>query len=294
MRLERVVAGIDFGPRSLDAARHAIAHLAPEAELVLLHSIYVPTPPAFMQLRSTRLDLVIATARRGAEVQLREFIPSMGAKLVWTDVRVGPPADRLVEAATDYDAGLVVVGPHGALPPPWHRLGSSAERVVRSGVAPVLVASRDEPRAPRKVLVALDDQPLPPTAVEWLRAIAARHGSTVTAAAVVHPEVLRSDLPTGPDDGTPMDAAALAGRLDRWLDGLRSELGLAPDRLVPRVAVGSSSLGIVEAATRTEADLVVLVSRPQRSGAWAILGGLEGAVLRGAPCSVLVVPDHRH
>lgn len=294
MRIERIVAGIDFSKASLEAARFAAQHLAAEAELVLVHSVWVPEPPVFLRHRFPSQDVLVQTARRGAEAHLRELVPGMGARLVWTEVRVGPPADRLVEAARDFAAGLIVVGPHGDRPPPWNRLGSTAERLVRSGVAPVLVAAHESPHPPRKVLLAVDERDLPRQALDWLGLFAERFGATITALGVVHPDHarVRSVVPR-PED-RPHDAARMqemTRELDRWLGAVRSDLDLGPERLLARIAVGDPVRGILEAAEGGAADLIVLVSRPLRPGVRAILEGLEGSVLRGAPCAVLVVPD---
>src|SRR5690606_28649106 len=48
-RLEKVVAGIDFSDASVAAVRWTSRWFAPDAELILVHVLDVPKPPAFLR-----------------------------------------------------------------------------------------------------------------------------------------------------------------------------------------------------------------------------------------------------
>lgn len=47
MKIRRIVVGVDFREPSVAAARWTARELAPDAEIVLLHVVDVPRPPAF-------------------------------------------------------------------------------------------------------------------------------------------------------------------------------------------------------------------------------------------------------
>lgn len=59
---------------------------------------------------------------------------------IWLHVRLGEPAEVVRQIAVDYDADLVVVGTHGRTGIRRMVLGSVAEKLVRDGHFPVLVA----------------------------------------------------------------------------------------------------------------------------------------------------------
>jgi nucleotide-binding universal stress UspA family protein len=49
MRFRKIVVGIDFSEASLAAARWVADHLAPDAELLLVHVVSLPRPPVYLQ-----------------------------------------------------------------------------------------------------------------------------------------------------------------------------------------------------------------------------------------------------
>src|SRR5690606_7654609 len=130
MSLERVVVGVDFTEGSTAAARWVARELAPDAELVLVYVVDIPTPPAFLQGAFPPHDELVQTTIRGAEARLRELGGELRARLMWTKVRVGQPAEEIAAEAEEMHAGLIVVGEHGKRRAFWDVLGSTAERVV--------------------------------------------------------------------------------------------------------------------------------------------------------------------
>ncbi|MHB1225245.1 MAG: universal stress protein, partial [Gemmatimonadaceae bacterium] len=91
----RVVIGVDFDEPSLATARWVAGHVAPDAELVLVHVLPVPRAPAFLsrQLRSPAPFVAqVGPAMRGG---LEGFASTLDAREVRVEVRVGEPAEQL-------------------------------------------------------------------------------------------------------------------------------------------------------------------------------------------------------
>ncbi len=72
-------------------------------------------------------------------------------------------------------------------------------------------------------------------------------------------------------------------------DVVRAALGPDADRVEYRVVAGQAGRGLIDAARREDAGLIVLAARG--SGVPALAGAVSQYVLRHAPCPVLVVPE---
>ena len=76
-------------------------------------------------------------------------------------------------------------------------------------------------------------------------------------------------------------------RIGEWLDELEEAKGVKVERVVGR---GRPATEIVEIAEQVGADLVVLSRHAQSGLRHAIMGSTTEAVIRQAPCPVLVMP----
>lgn len=297
MQLKRIVIGMDFSASAIEAAAWTARYLAPEAELVLVHAIVVPDVPHFLRARMPPPETLIDTARLGAEQRLRELASSLGAKLVWPEIRVGTPAEQIVQVCDEYGADLIVVGPHGERTGGWgERLGSTAEQLVRTASAPVLLTSHLHEGAPHRLLVPVDDSSVTPWVVQWAHFLAQRFDADATAVYVIGPAVFSSAL-----------SVAAVGTIDVGpeVDSLRSELHDDAQRWIARVVqdngerepidsdviFGDPGAQIVAVAQRTDVDLIVMGSRGLKGLKRVLLGSVAAHVLRHAPCPILVVKE---
>ena len=81
-----------------------------------------------------------ATARQDAREALNVATVRLAAVGdVETDVRDGPPADRLLEVADEIDADELVIGARGGAPDATAALGSTARAVLEESTRPVVV-----------------------------------------------------------------------------------------------------------------------------------------------------------
>jgi nucleotide-binding universal stress UspA family protein len=140
--IQRIVAPIDFS----DCSDKALAYAAElsdklKAELTVVYvvpDVSVAMPDALMPVPVAAPDMeeLLATAKQSVDQLIAEKnLARLNAK---SDVRVGPAAEMIGEAAKDAKADLIVIGTHGRGGLAHLLLGSVAEKVVRTAPCPVL------------------------------------------------------------------------------------------------------------------------------------------------------------
>lgn len=131
MRIERIVAGMDFSAPAIAGVSWVGEHFAPNAELVLVHVIDLPSPPRFL-----RTELPIPAG---------EIARDIGRERLTAAVAFGRSTDGILELAEHANADLIVLGRTGAGAVRATILGSTANAVLHGATCPVLVVteSRD-------------------------------------------------------------------------------------------------------------------------------------------------------
>jgi nucleotide-binding universal stress UspA family protein len=143
----RILIAVDGSTRSFDAARAGF-DLAAElsAQVATIHVFEPPVPysgeiglPADELLQVANSDDENVAEALGRSVHVPEGTTHM--------VRIGQPADVIVQAAKDWPADLIVIGSHGRSGFGRVLLGSVAESVAREAPCPVLVVRKDHRQA---------------------------------------------------------------------------------------------------------------------------------------------------
>ena len=298
--LDRIVAGVDFSPAALSGVEWVARVLAPEAEVILVHSIDLEAP-AYPEARATANDSNLEAARARAKDRLDELARTLrdeqGDRAIRVEVCEGRPPRAIAKLADDCGADLIVVGPHGRHAPGWVALGSTAERLLRTSSIPVLLAAGARRERPQRILVPVDDVDLTPAVVEWANVLARDGDATVMLMHVLRHDwnarylelaasrwAVRHDEDSETLDREARHAAAA------WLHTLSRELtpSAAVKLLVTRGQAGSEILAM---ARRQAADLIVIGRRGAGRVLPGVLGSTVSVVLRGAPCPVFVVVD---
>jgi len=229
----------------------------------------------------------------------------MEAQLQIGDTRVskmvkwGSPLTGILETLKKQQADLVVVGSRGLSGVKRFLLGSVSEGVLHVAPCSVLISRGrgkgrvEKPAQGLRILVAVDESERALAAARWLRAMRLPEAE-VTILHVVRP----------PEDCTPQLLALKAPRFRESAQAVirmtnergRQVLKLARKALAhrgltihPVLVEGHAAEEIIQAATRTQADLVILGSRGMTGLKGAFLGSVSRRVARHAPCSVLVV-----
>lgn len=138
-----IVVGIDYSDTSVLALKRALA-LARGGMVHVVHAIetLVASPLAGpMAPVRVPLDEGVAALAKYVEEQLNVLRAGSTepAPLVVSHLVLGPPAEELVQLASDLQADVIVVGTHGRRGIVRFLIGSTAERVVRLATCAVLV-----------------------------------------------------------------------------------------------------------------------------------------------------------
>ncbi len=278
--LERILCPIDFDEHSGRAVARARGLAARHrAALKLLHVLPLRAE-AILLPRPT----VAAQVDRAATSHLDALAAMIREDGVECDVQVvhGDPGFRILEAARDWNASLVVMATHGRKGVPRVVLGSVTEAVLHATPCPLLTipprASADAASF-RRVLCAVDlGASSPDTLLHALDMVEEAYGE-VTALNVLDPEH------TAAPEAQKADAA--------------EALALLHDRVPPSaqwcvvrdaVRIGDTVAEVLKEAAERAAHLIVVGARARRLGVAAMVGSCADRIVREARCPVLAVP----
>jgi universal stress protein E len=279
----KILSASDLGPASAGAVARAcsLAQRLP-AELNIVHAVSATgSQGATLEQRVWR-----AEARLRADSAAHPCRPR-------TRVRVGNPARRIVEAAREMNADLVVLGASSASSTNAFRQ-SLADRVLAEARKPVLVVPRAPQGEYRRVMLALDISAESAAALRLAEDLALV-GDEITFVVHAFEPPYEGMLYTVGVGMHNIQAHAqswrndIAGAVQEFLqrvsrDSARYRLIMTEQRPVP---------GILDAAERLKPDLVLLGSRAQGPLLRTLLGSVGSRVAGAAGCDVLLVPEDR-
>lgn len=279
-----IVVGVDASPEAAGAAKmgYRIARAAAE-NCDLVHA----TPDAWApfsavgdvkQVQETqRLQLAVAR-HRVTEALRGEVAPEL---LDGLDVRLGPAAVVLQQAAHERKAGLLVLGgKHHSAFERWLG-GSTSLNVVRTAELPILITT-GAPTGIRRILVAADLS----AAARPTLALAERFGRLVGAQLRVL--TVFEPLPTLPDVPQ-MDPSSYYGLSQELLQRDIWPLIQIPgaEKIVRHGMVVET---LLREATEWSADLLVVGSHGKGWAQRILLGSVTERLLNDLPTSLLVAP----
>lgn len=292
--VRRVFCAIDFSEAADEAIRQAdeLARVH-QAELLVYHarSSSVGSHPLLPQLDPQAIaDLPALQARvLDAITERVTALTGRSADDVQAQVGEGAAYAAIVSRAEAAGADLIVVGGQGASGIKRMLLGDVAERVVRYAHCPVLVARPGAKTG--RILVGTDfsDPALPAVAAAAEQARLRKARVTIVhsldlpqpASTPLSPEL-------GPQLGAPTvpDKTELHKAAHERLAGAIARFQIAAD---PVVTDGPPAADIPRLAEELPADLVIVATAGRTGISRVMLGSVAEAVVRAAPCSVLVV-----
>lgn len=236
-------------------------------------------------------DASDAPARQAAADGLRALAAEIAQRTglaVEARLETGDPTERVTEAALD--AGLLVVGATSRNPLQRLVLGTTAERLLRRSLRPVLVVKRPQAGQPyRRVLVPVDLSAYsrhalalairiaPDAQITVLHAYDTADAASARAAGLS--AQARLDLTA---DAHARAVRALAGLLDEFPQAARG-------RLAASVVRGDVVDAALAAASASDVELIV-VGKHQRGALEALfVGSVTRRLLAQADCDLLVV-----
>ncbi len=284
----RIVVGADFTPASKTATDRAkfvaactgstltLAHVVPEASVVAVappgEDVAVAMPsPTQDGAAALKAASLLADERVTADL---EGVPSEAV------VRAGRPHEQLAAIADARGAWLLVVGgADGAGPSETLVLHTTAERALRHGATPVLIARRTDVGAYRRVLL-----PLEPDDLALLAARSVARLAPDATYDVVH------FLPVSDPSGTPTHRDAVAGALA----GLCAAGGLDASRTRVSVMYADPWKRLSLEIRRRDPDLVAMGTHARSGVSRVAFGSLADHVIHfAAGVDVLAVPPEQ-
>lgn len=206
----------------------------------------------------------------------------------------GAPHERLVLHARVDEVDLVVLDRHTRRSPVREFfLGTTAERVVRTSAAPVLVVNAPPAGPYERPLIALDLSPASLEALELTLRIATPTSGVFD---VVHVYEAPNEMlyrsrhvrlaPEGILAYRRQCKLEAGGRLEAAL----SRLERPGVRFRVAMRLGDPRVAVLKEARRRGSDLIALGTRGRSGLGRALLGSVASEVLAAAPCDVLVAP----
>jgi nucleotide-binding universal stress UspA family protein len=290
MSSEPVLAASDLSPSADEAIRQAYAW-AQRRGLELMLCQIVPRAGGDLLLRQSAVDAIEQTRleARIAELLCQRAAALTGRSPDWFSIVVdaGTPYVELVRQAEELQAGLVVVGGHVPAGLGGLLIGNVAARVVRHAPCPVLVA-RAHTRSGR-ILVGVDLSDRSLAVLEAAAEEARLRRARLTVWTSIERQMLAAENVAQLGavypflEGQYRDVRQNASsRIAAMLSGIGAEADV-------EVVDESPTAGLLEAAARLDADLVVVgavgVGTPLRT----TLGRVAEKVTGRCPSSVLVV-----
>lgn len=275
-RMNNVLVASDLTARSEVACRRAI--LMAEQAGASIHLVHV-------------LEERIPAQQTEAEEQLRTLASSVPETLrIECDVRVGEPHAEIVTAASECAADLIVMGSHEKR---LSRIfvGTTVERVMRTGGRPVLMVNVEPSLPYEHVLLPVDMSVVSANAIQAARSLGLlAQGKALFFHAFIAPA--KTHLHFANVEPGKIDEHVSASRREafRELAEFLRPLGEMPPDYDLILEEGPPFLGIKKIAERIKLDLIVVGTHGRSGIKRALIGSVADEVLRRAECDVLAVP----
>lgn len=294
----RALMAVDDDERYPDVVRAAewCLGLGPEGEVVVCHAV---VPLRFMPFRGDG-DPGWAGTERAIFERVDEFLAETARRLEARGLRARPlrlegdAAEALVQASSDENVDVLVLGALGQSRSQDFLVGSVAEKVQALSRRDVLLVrpAREEAASRFRALLAVDGSPV---GAEVIDAFAAKIRSERAEIQVVHvleAPVVSFDVALASEEaGASSVPPRMRERADEAIRGALSTLERHGLHAFTSIRRGRAASEILQEAESFGADLLVLGSHGEGRGVsrHLLAGTVAKRVARHAPCSVLVV-----
>ena len=286
-RMKKILVATDFSTRSDRAVRRATLLARKfDAAVSLVHVIDDDRPKRIVDTERELTSVLLGEQARS----VRE-IDGVDCS---AEVLLGAPSDEMIKAAQAGRADILVIGPHR-----HHAFldvfrGTTAERTIRSGSHPLLVANGVPAGFYRHILAAVD---LSEGSGDALRALADLGLDKLAAVSVVYvfSAPARSHMAVASassediEDYLAGEEKRAGGELAEFLRGL----AISPARQVLKLDESSVAHIICATAREVSADLIVVGTRGLTGVTKFLLGSVAEEVLHISDRDVLAVPRRR-
>ena len=283
-----ILAATDFSTRSQRAVRRA-GLLAREssAELTLMHVVDDDQPTDLVALETREAERILGE-QIGAMAELQGLRPR-------SLVIAGDPFDGILRAAASAGADLIVMGAHRKQLLRDIFVGTTIERVIRTGPVPVLMVNGEAEQAYRTALAAVDLSESSVNAIRTGTALGLPGGARLALVHAFLPlakgMMLYSGLDRDTIDGHVADERV---RATKELTTFLEANGLDDHGQPVRVVEEGAPFEVISTAVKQVKPDVLIIGTHGRSGiAKALLGSVTEEVLRSLDVDILAVPPTR-
>lgn len=284
MGLKRLLAATDFSHRS-DWAMKRAALMCGEssAELQLLHVVDDDQPADVVEREASQAEALL----RGAAEALRKSADREPVIVV----KRGDPFQEIVQTAVDVGADLIAMGAHRKRILRDVFVGTTIERVMRTGHHPVLMVNAEPGGRYRRIIVATDMSPASANALRSANGLGLLDGAYVSLLHAFEPFAKGMMIYANIErEKIEEHVAHEASEAKRKLTEFLSHFDLGDLRYDVRLEEGQTFYSIKEVVEKEQPDLLVIGTRGLTGAKRILLGSVADAVLRGVECDVLAVP----
>ncbi len=241
----------------------------------------------------TLIDQDMRQARIVLDSQVLHLADRTGARADVL-VKAGNPFEVIVRMAQEQEADLIVMGAHRKQTLRDIFVGTTIERVMRTGNTPVLMVNAYAKGPYRRLLLAVDISEASARAAQTAKALGLLEAASVSILHAFRPHAksmlgfvgARQEVITKHVAHTAKEAATeLTAFLDRE--------NLNNDRYGIALEDGDPFATIATAIKRQNVDLLVMGTRGHTGVKRILLGSVADEILRQVECDVLVVPPER-
>ncbi|MDO8875947.1 MAG: universal stress protein [Pseudolabrys sp.] len=285
--MRQIVAATDFSTRSQRALRRAgLLARQTTAELTLVHVVDDDQPEALVDVEQREANKFL-NEQIGSLAELRD----VRCRAV---VTTGEAFDAILRTAKSASADLIVMGSHRKQILRDIFIGTTIERVIRTGPYPVLMVNTDTEHPYRHVIAGVDLSEPSTHAIKTAKVLDLVNDSNLT---VVHAfiAVAKGKLyaANAPQDQIEGYVARERMQASEELFSFLKAQGLGGARWSYRIVEGGAFEVISRVAKETVADLVVIGTHGRSGIVKMLVGSVAEEVLRGLDIDILAVPPIR-
>ena len=279
-----LLAATDFSTRSQRALRRAglIARHS-GAELTLVHVVDDDQPRQLVELE-------LREAKRILDDQIRAMIELQGVRCR-PEVIAGNVFEGILRTAHSMKADLVIMGSHRKQLLRDIFVGTTIERVIRTGPYPVLMVNNEVEQPYKQVFAAVDTVEASAKAIRTARNLGFTSDTHVTLVHAFLPLAKEKMSYAGVDtdsidEHVASERVRMAGELVAFLEANE----LRDQRWSWRVEEGTPFEVIAFAVKQTRPDLLIIGTHGRSGIAKVLLGSVTEEVLRSLEVDILAVP----
>ncbi|MBB5056319.1 nucleotide-binding universal stress UspA family protein [Granulicella aggregans] len=285
LTIDRILLATDFSQASEKAAAYAVGIARRYNSSLEIANVFDPSVTASYE--EAILPSMAGERKKISTDNLQNFASQMPLDGIRTSIVATEghrPADVLLEIAGEHQADLIVAGTEAKSGLARLILGSTAEKILRGAVCPVLTVGplartpKAGPLVFKTILYATDFSPEAAKAAAIALSFAQENAAHLFCCCVLNPN----------DEGFKTRDELQEGFLRRLKDSIPES---AFDWCTPECVVeyGEAADRLLSLTQRMDADLIVLGARHSSFWLTRVEGGLTAALLAGANCPVLTI-----